>query len=322
MNINSPFKVVALGMLAASLIPLSNLRAQGAWTEYPNIQYGPLHASNKDASTNLVSLDIYVPGGVTPGELLPVVFMIHGGNWNAGDKADEIVVENKAPFFTSNGCVFVSTNYELSPAIKYPVHVEDVARAIAFIYYNAEDYNIDRKNITVMGHSAGAQLAALVSVDGKYLEQAGLSNKIIRRTILLDGVYNLPYRLKTDVENEDADDAVAIQEAFGLNPVTLRKASPALNIKRSPLHYTPPMLDFFRGTADKMFTDEQILQNLAANNIPAGGIYCNGFTHKDVDWYVGLEGSEMNQPILDFLAGADPSKLSGEINITPGPPAP
>ena len=87
-----------------------------------------------------------------------------------------------------------------------------------------------------MGHSAGAQLVALVSVDGQFLREAGQSTEIIKRTIVLDGIYDLPYRLRTD----DEENKQAIHQSFGRNPIILRAASPSLVIKKSPRTYTPP----------------------------------------------------------------------------------
>lgn len=308
-----------LAALALTFLFVSPLGAVDAtWTKYANVQYGELHKGNKDASTNLVSVDVYVPEGLAPEEKLPLVIMFHGGGWREGDKADTIVVENKVPFFTSNGFVFASANYELSPAVKYPDHVQDVAKAIAFLHAHAADYQIDPDNITIMGHSSGAQLAALAATDGKFLKQAGASTEIITRLIVLDGIYDLPYRLRTDDQNNKE----AIHGAFGYNPITLYQASPALIIKKAPRTYTPPVLNFFAANKSKIPSDIQFIENLRKNNIQAGGILCRQFSHKDVDWYVGLEGSEMNQPILDFLAGADPQTLDGEIQKTPGPPPP
>ncbi len=309
----------SLAALAVGAFPIGSLDAQEpTWTKYANVQYGELHKGNQGASTNLVSLDVYVPDGLAPEEKLPLVIMFHGGGWREGNKTDAVVVENKIPFFTSNGFIFASANYELSPAVKYPDHVQDVAMAIAFLHDHAADYQIDPENITIMGHSAGAQLAALAATDGKFLKQAGSSTGIITRLIVLDGIYDLPYRLRTDDQNNKE----AIHGAFGWNPITLRQASPALIIKKAPKTYTPPVLNFFSGNRSKIPSDIQFIENLRKNNIPAGGIICREFSHKDVDWYVGLEGSEMNQPILDFLAGADPQSLDGEIQKTPGPPPP
>ena len=67
-------------------------------------------------------LDVYAPKGAKG---LPVVFWIHGGGWQAGDKAD---VQVKPQAFTDKGFVFVSTNYRLLPAVDMGTIVRDVAQ--------------------------------------------------------------------------------------------------------------------------------------------------------------------------------------------------
>ena len=293
--------------LAASLDPV---RADDtSWVVHADVQYGELARGNRSADPNLVSLDVYVPEGLAEGEALPLVVMFHGGGWRRGDKADVNVVQNKIPFFTANGFVFASANYELSPAVRYPVHVQDVARAVAFLYENAADYHIDRGDITLMGHSAGAQLVALAAVDDRFFREAGRSTDIVSRVILLDGIYDLPFRLRTD----DRNNKQAIHEAFGANPLTLLQASPVYQVKDSRRFRTPPMLNFFSDVRSKVESDLAFIRTLRAHGIAAGGILCRKFSHPDVDRLVGAPGSPMNQPILDFLGGADPQALDGII---------
>ena len=59
-------------------------------------------------------LDVYTPEN-PPGKSLPVMFWIHGGGWQAGDKSD---VALKPKVLTERGFVFVSTNYRLLPEVE------------------------------------------------------------------------------------------------------------------------------------------------------------------------------------------------------------
>jgi arylformamidase len=307
---HSPFSLSMFAALAVSLGGL--LPAHGdtpTWTTHSNIQYGELNRANKGASPNLVSLDVYIPEGLAEGERLPLVLMFHGGGWREGDKANTNVVQYKIPFFTGNGYIFASANYELSPAIKHPVHAQDVANAIAFLYENAGAYHIDPEKITIMGHSAGAQLVALVATDGQFLKNADQSTNIISKVILLDGIYDLPFRLRTD----DRNNKKVIHQAFGTNPIVLRAASPVFQVKKSSSAYTPSMLNFFSDVPSKVKSDVDFIEKLRGSGVLAGGILCRKFTHSDVDLYVGYPDSPMNQPILDFLAGGNPQTSDGQI---------
>ncbi|MBN9120344.1 MAG: alpha/beta hydrolase, partial [Planctomycetes bacterium] len=109
-------------------------------------------------------LDVYSPPGA---KNLPVVFWIHGGGWQTGDKKD---VQLKPTVFTEKRFVFVSTNYRLLPAVDMGTLVRDVASALGWTHAHAAEYGGDPTRIFVMGHSAGAQLAALLCTDERYLK--------------------------------------------------------------------------------------------------------------------------------------------------------
>jgi arylformamidase len=123
-----------------------------------NIPYTTISSINP----SLLSLDVYAPAGA---ENLPVVLMIHGGGWSIGDKANRDVSIDKARYFTSQGYVYVSINYRLSPDVQHPAHIEDVASAVSWVLENIATYGGDPARLTLMGHSAGAHLLLVSAPD-------------------------------------------------------------------------------------------------------------------------------------------------------------
>ena len=109
-------------------------------------------------------LDVHFPA---EGKGLPIVVWIHGGGWQSGDKSQ---VDKKPQAFTDKGFVFVSVNYRLLYDVTIQQMAGDVAKAIGWIHDNGKDYGGDPDRLIVAGHSAGAQLAALVCTDEKYLK--------------------------------------------------------------------------------------------------------------------------------------------------------
>src|SRR5262245_7447244 len=101
-------------------------------------------------------LDVYAPKGAKD---LPVVFWIHGGGWQTGDKKE---VQIKPQAFNDKGFVFISTNYRLLPAVDMGTLIRDVAKAVRWVHDHIPEHGGDPKRLFVMGHSAGAQLAALI----------------------------------------------------------------------------------------------------------------------------------------------------------------
>jgi acetyl esterase/lipase len=145
-------------------------------------------------------LDIYVPEGVNSSvkdgaKGLPVVFWIHGGGWQTGDKKD---VQIKPRVFTERGFVFVSTNYRLLPEVEMDVLIRDVAKALGWVHRNIEEHGGDPHRIFVMGHSAGAQLAALLCIDERYLKAEDVPFADLKGCVPVDGdTYDLPAIITT-----------------------------------------------------------------------------------------------------------------------------
>jgi acetyl esterase/lipase len=127
------------------------------------------------------SLDVFAPAG-SKGR--PVVVWIHGGGWQRGDKSG---VKLKPQAFVDRGYVFVPINYRFIPVVKMQDMASDVAHAIAWVHGHIAEYGGDPKTLFVMGHSAGAQLAALVCTDGSYLKAAGVGLNIIKGCVPVDG---------------------------------------------------------------------------------------------------------------------------------------
>src|SRR3954471_17625163 len=114
-------------------------------------------------------LDVYAPAGA---KNVPVVFWIHGGGWQAGNKS---MVGVKPKAFTEAGFVFVSISYRLLPTVDMTALTSDVATALGWVHKNIATYGGDPARLFVMGHSAGAQLAALMCTDEKYVNAQGFS---------------------------------------------------------------------------------------------------------------------------------------------------
>lgn len=169
---------IALTVLAVS----STAGAQGGGARtIKDIPYleNANYADSKD------KLDLYLPEGL---ESFPVIFFLHGGGLLRGDKNGQGHVGAR---FASAGFGVVCPNYRLSPGFSHPAHIEDVAAAFAWVYRNIGSYGGEAKNIFVVGHSAGAYLAALLALDGRYLEAHQLSPAHIRGVVPMSGFFHV-----------------------------------------------------------------------------------------------------------------------------------
>jgi len=168
--------------LLTAIAMLSVARAQNIERNIPYVENG--HARHV--------LDIYAPAGA---KNLPVVFWIHGGGWQQGDKTD---VKLKPQWFMDHGFVFVSTNYRLLPEVDMGTLIRDVAKAAGWVSKHIAEHGGDPKRVLVGGHSAGAQLAAILCTDDRYLKAEGVAFDSLIGSVPVDGdTYDVPAIIET-----------------------------------------------------------------------------------------------------------------------------
>lgn len=138
-------------------------------------------------------LDVYVPRH--PLKDAPVVVFFYGGSWNSGDRGDYTFVGEA---LASRGIVAVLADYRLYPQVRYPLFLEDGARAVAWAKVHISEYSGNPQRLYLMGHSSGAYNAAMLALDGDLLGKVGMSPKDLSGWIGLAGPYDfLP------IENPD-----------------------------------------------------------------------------------------------------------------------
>ena len=116
----------------------------------------------------------------------PVVVWLYGGNWRTGERGGYRFVGEA---LTRHGYVVVVPDYRLYPQARFPAFVEDAAAAVRWAYDNVAAHGGDPRRIFLMGHSAGAHIAALLALDKRYLAAAGVPFEAVRGTVGLAGPY-------------------------------------------------------------------------------------------------------------------------------------
>lgn len=129
-------------------------------------------------------LDIYTPDGA---KQAPTVVFFYGGRWTEGDKGDYKFI-GKA--LASRGFVAVIPNYRKYPQVRFPIFVEDGARALKWVHGNIYKYGGSSQKLFVMGHSSGAHIAAMLALDEEFLKAVGGSRNWLKGMIGLAGPYD------------------------------------------------------------------------------------------------------------------------------------
>jgi acetyl esterase/lipase len=172
--------VALAGSMASACSPLSlfatftpkdaaRLRERGA-------AYGPLERQ---------ALDVYAPKRETTPA--PVAVFFYGGSWDSGRRQDYDWVGRA---LAAQGFLTIVPDYRLYPAVRYPSFVEDGALAVRWAVEHARALGGDPDRIVLVGHSAGAYIAAMLALDDRYLRAAGIDPKAVRAFAGLSGPYD------------------------------------------------------------------------------------------------------------------------------------
>eukprot|EP00002_Diphylleia_rotans_P011503 TRINITY_DN2272_c0_g11_i2.p1 TRINITY_DN2272_c0_g11~~TRINITY_DN2272_c0_g11_i2.p1 ORF type:complete len:287 (-),score=68.39 TRINITY_DN2272_c0_g11_i2:213-1073(-) len=170
-----------------------------------------------------VMLDLYIPSTANSSAPLPLFVFIHGGAWVSGDK---LQYADLAKSFVAQGVACAAINYRLSSGnipVQHPFHTQDGAAAVAWLSDNAARFGYSAQHIFVGGHSAGAHMSGLLSLDQIYLTR--YSERLwreIRGFVGISGIYDLNLFVK------DYPDTLYqfIVPAFGSSPEGWEDASP------------------------------------------------------------------------------------------------
>ncbi|RID98418.1 alpha/beta hydrolase [Simplicispira hankyongi] len=171
-----------------------------------DLAYGP---------DRLQRMDVYLPAHA---QAAPVLFLVHGGGWRRGDKTHGRLIDQKLAHWLPRGVVVVSINYRMLPQAAPDLQAQDVAQALAWAQQQAPGWGADAGRFVLMGHSAGAHLAALVAGDPQWLRAAGA--RAPQALVLLDsGALDVP-----EIMNERH--ARLFDQAFGSDPAYWLRVSP------------------------------------------------------------------------------------------------
>ena len=255
----------------------------------------------------LLSLDIYTPAAANGSN--PVMIMIHGGSFVRGDKAGDPPSDRppllypKMEYYTGRGWLFVSINYRLTDRrlplghpqqVTHPAHVEDAAAAVAWVLKNIGRYGGDPHRTVVVGHSAGAQLAALLATDQRRLSVYGNRASDLAAVIALDGIYDVPEQMPRA--------APFMPLVFGDHEALWRDASPLFHIENS--EPVPPILIVYNAIdADNMPQSQTLSFGTAlhAAGINAETYDAGSKSHDEIGTDLGKSGDPLSDKVDEFL---------------------
>src|SRR5262245_48726003 len=243
---------------------------------------GARYADDKD------KLDIYQP---EDRRNAPVIVSYYGNQLMGGDKSEDAYIGRR---FAAAGFVTVVVNYRLSPAVSHPAHVQDAAASFAWVKRHISEYGGSADQVFIIGCSAGAYLASLLSTDSRYLAAHSLSPRDIRGAVPVSAFYWVERRGVAP----DRDKSV-----WGNDRDVWVDASPAHHLQAG----APPMLILY-ADRDEDWRREQNVEFAAAMKTAGPksieiAMIANR-NHATIWERVGEEGDETAERIIRFVSRA------------------
>lgn len=249
------------------------------------------------ADPNLLSLDVYHFGETSPSK--PIVIYVHGGAWAIGDKANSLT--NKTNLFSSLGYLLVSINYRLSPfpmsadpdRIMFPVHNEDVADAVKWVYDHIGTYGGDKNKMVLLGHSAGAHLVSLTGTSSQFLPARGIPLNTIKGIASIDTEgYNVVYQVNSNIE--------IYINAFGTDASDLVSASPIEQLIATTSY--PKFFIAKRGSATRIGLADDFIAKLESVGVSVSQVTASEYSHEEINDAIGSPNeTTITTPLTVFL---------------------
>ncbi len=291
-------KITTLLFASLGLLAWGSAHAADAPTIKPtaaNVPFG-------DPANPRLKVDIYAPAGA---KNLPVVFWIHGGGWQAGDRT---AIQLKPEAFVAKGFVFVSTGYRLLPEVDMVTIFRDIAKSLGWVHANIAQHGGDPTRIIVGGHSAGAQLAALICIDHRYLRAEGVPFSVLKGCFPVDGdTYDVPAMIETAETRLRVHGFPMPKQGhrvkFGNTPELHRDYSAVTHVAKGKS--IPPFLILHVADhPDNTMQARRLEGVLKEAGVPAKAFGAKETNHSRINENLGLPEDPSTKALFEFVAAA------------------
>ena len=247
-------------------------------------------------------LDVYAPAGA---KNLPVVFWIHGGGWQTGDKS---MVDLKPKAFMDASLVFVSINHRLLPTVEMGAITRDVASALGWVHKNIATHGGDPTRLLVMGHSSGGQLAALMCTDDRYAKAEGFSLTTIKGCVPVDAdTFDIPAIIEVAETRARAHHlplpTYGHRQKFGNDPALHRDFSTVTHVAKGK-DIPPFLILHIAGHPDTGAQARRLAAVLQAAGISAKVVAGRETTHTSINDNIGAANDPVTKELFTFVAEA------------------
>jgi acetyl esterase/lipase len=235
------------------------------------------------------AFDVFLPD--RPGSITPVVLFVHGGAFVSGHRnRTEQIYSNVLYYLARRGIAGVNVGYRLANDVKYPGATEDIATVVNWIHAHADDYNIDRKRIFLMCHSAGAAHAGSYAYDPQFRPVSGN---------LLAGMIVVSGRVRADNLPENPN-AKKVELYYGSDTAKLDAVSPVSHIDRDSIPTFVAWAEFENPLID-VYCAELVYRLADAKRKTPPSMWLAEHNHTSSIGQIGTSDDALGKAIVDFV---------------------
>ncbi|WP_242092888.1 alpha/beta hydrolase [Aestuariivivens sediminicola] len=211
----------------------------------------------KKVNQTKLRLDLYLPKSNIKNQRFPLVLLIHGGGWLTGQKENQRVM---AQHLALHGYIAVTASYRLGLEAPYPAAVIDLKDALVWLRQHAKKYKIHTGQISVLGTSAGGQLATLIGVtpNSERFEPDTSVSEVVQAIINIDGIVSF---IHPEAYQEGAMASIWLNGTRESNWKNWKEASPLEYVNEN----APPML-FINSSQDRFHAGRDDLISILKNH--------------------------------------------------------
>jgi acetyl esterase/lipase len=235
------------------------------------------------------AFDLFVPDNVRAPTA--VVLFVHGGAFVSGHRnRTEQIYANVTYYLARRGIAGVNIGYRLANDVKYPGATEDIAKVVAWIRAHAARYNIDRKAVFLMCHSAGAAHAGSYAYDRRFCPAEGNG---------LAGMIVISGRVRADNLPENPN-AKKVELYYGSDIATLDDVSPVSHIDHNSVPTFVAWAEFENPLID-VYCAELVYRLAHAKRKAPPSMWLKGHNHTSAIGQIGTSDDALGQAIVDFI---------------------
>ena len=269
-----------------------------SWSRLARAPFATARVAVEAHDADGLPLDFYRPAGPAVVGGVPCVILVHGGGWDSGDRTQLAAFNH---WLAERGVAVAALSYRLAPAHRWPAQRDDVRAGVAWVRANAARLGVDAERLTLLGRSAGAQIATAVAY--------GEALPGVRAVVALYGCFDLEFVWSIRSEKDALNSDKLLRQFLGGAPDGARAELFRSGSAEKLVHAGAPPTLIIHGVLDELVWcrhSERLAAALAKAGVPHVFLRLPWATHAGEANLHGPSGQLITGAVLRVARGGVP----------------